>query len=30
MLKLFSTTSKKLIKVINKSEAELNSFISDN
>lgn len=30
MLKLFSTNSRKLIKVIDKSEAELNSFISDN
>lgn len=30
MLKLFSTQSKKLIKVINKSEAELNTFLSEN
>ncbi len=30
MLKLFSTNSKKLIKVIDKSEAELNNFLSDN
>ncbi|MCD4793703.1 MAG: hypothetical protein K8R54_10740 [Bacteroidales bacterium] len=30
MLKLFSTNSKKLIKIIDKSEAELNNFLSDN
>jgi len=30
MLKLYSTNSKKLIKVIDKSEAELNDFLSDN
>ncbi len=30
MLKLFSTQSKKLIKVIEKSEAELNKFLSEN
>ncbi len=30
MLKLFSTESKKLIKVVDKSEAELNRFISEN
>lgn len=30
MLKLFSTQSKKLIKVVDKSEAELNRFLSEN
>ena len=30
MLKLFSTNSKKLIKVLDKSEAELNNFLSEN
>ena len=30
MLKLFSTQSKKLIKVVDKSEAELNIFLSEN
>lgn len=30
MLKLFSTNSKQLIKVIDKSEAELNNFLSEN
>jgi len=30
MLKLFSTESKKLIKVVDKPEAELNRFLSDN
>lgn len=30
MLKLFSTQSKKLIKVVDKSEAELNKFLSEN